>query len=142
VFDLRAANSLVWRTDEIVLPDGEAIHVWFDGDRGRVGYADGRVFASNSRVQIAPALPTGAPVRQYAETCGRAFAAANDGLWSLQSDGLAAEGTWVQEQPAMDLLVDGLGGKGVEDAKLYELDGGLMYGSRYGGLVEISPACP
>src|SRR5205823_9263886 len=131
------------RYPETVLPDGVPLAVWFDGDRGRIGYQDGRVISAQSRVELAPPLPSASPVRQYLEQCGRGFALAADGLWALQSDGVSPEGTWVQESAANALVSpggSGSAGRGLDDARLFAVDGGMLLITRFGAAVEISPA--
>ncbi len=138
VYRVTAVTEQQWTTEAAPLPAGEPIAVWADGARGRVGYADGRVFGLESRVQIGAALP--APVDAFGQACGSAYALAGGALHRL-TPGTSAIGTWMPVDlggalPAEELAQGGLVSFG-------EPDGGtsLYLFSRRGETVRAPVAC-
>ena len=58
LFHVTAETPLRWISSEVEINlRGEPQAVWLDQGRGRVGFADGRVFSLPSRVLVAPQLP-------------------------------------------------------------------------------------
>jgi hypothetical protein len=96
VFALDAISEQRWTVTALDVIDGEWRKVWADHDRGRLGYADGRVFALPSGVQISDALDGGA--NDYVQLCGRSFALTDHALYRLDARAGSGVGAWV-EQP-------------------------------------------
>ncbi len=95
LFHFTAANSNVWRTEEVILADNtEPLAVFADGVRARVGMKNGTVYSLPSLLVLAPPLPESAlPVTQYLQHCGQLFAVAADGVRRLTA-GTGPTGTW------------------------------------------------
>lgn len=92
VLRVTAQTSTRWGFEDVPLPpDLVPLEVWFEGTRGRVGFADGTVYALPSRVAIAPPLLDG--VVDYAQACGQQLALASTGLYRLEP-GAGAIGKW------------------------------------------------
>lgn len=104
VFRFLAFTEQVWRTDELLMP-GEAVAVWTDADRARVGLRDGTVLSLPTRISLGAALPGGEQVLQYAHVCGETFALGAAGLHRLvlRADG-GVIGAWVDE-PRLDAVL-------------------------------------
>jgi hypothetical protein len=98
VFALDALSEQRWTVSALDVIDGEWRKVWADHDRGRLGYADGRVFALPSGVQISDALAGGA--NDYVQLCGRTFALTDSALYRLDARAGTGVGAWV-EQPVL-----------------------------------------
>ncbi|HZN92411.1 MAG TPA: hypothetical protein VFB81_06880 [Myxococcales bacterium] len=96
LFRVAAETPLRWIATEVEINiRGEPQAVWLDQGRGRVGFADGRVFALPSRVLVAPQLPEVPPQASgFAFACGHAFALGRRGLYRLDSSGGAVLGAW------------------------------------------------
>jgi hypothetical protein len=92
VFRFRADNPVVWRTDELIVSDGEAVEVFFDGTRARVGMRDGSVVSLPSRVLVAP--PTFDPAIDFEQVCENTFALTAAGLEHLSVTAAEPVGTW------------------------------------------------
>ena len=50
VLTLTHGDMRTWRTDELLLPDGEPLQIYNDQDRERVGFLEGTVWSLPSRV--------------------------------------------------------------------------------------------
>jgi hypothetical protein len=98
VFALDAISEQRWTLSALDVIDGEWRKVWADHDRGRLGYADGRVFALPSGVQLSDALEGGA--NDYVQLCGRTFALTDKALYRLDAQAGSGVGAWV-EQPVV-----------------------------------------
>lgn len=90
LFRVRVHSAQLWLPDEIRI--GETgivpVAVWMEGQRGRVGTADGRVFGLPIPVPLSPTIPE-APlptVLAYGALCGQAFALSPTALYRLSSD--------------------------------------------------------
>lgn len=95
VFRYHADNPLVWRNEELLVTTAEAVEVWADGRRARVGFRDGSVYGLPSRVPLAPAIENNtATVADYAEACGHSFALSSKGLYHLVVNASEAVGAW------------------------------------------------
>lgn len=81
LYRFRADNAVVWRTDEVLVSDEEAVEVLFDGPRARVALRDGSVVALPGRVLVAP--PTSARVLDFEQQCQHTFALTEAGLEHL-----------------------------------------------------------
>lgn len=82
VFQVEVHSEQQWLGAPVHLPPGIASAVWSDGERGRVGYRDGRVYSLPAGVQI------GAPFADrdaldYAQLCGHGYALTRDTLFRL-----------------------------------------------------------
>lgn len=92
VLRITAETSTRWLTEPVALPNTLVPReVWFEGNRGRVGFADGTVYSLPSRVPIAAALPNG--VIDFAQACGQQLALGPTGLHRLES-GTGSIGAW------------------------------------------------
>ena len=72
IFRFRADNPILWRTDELIVGDEEAVEVFFDGSRARVGMRDGSIFSLPTRTRVAP--PTASSVIDFEQVCQHTFA--------------------------------------------------------------------
>lgn len=97
VFRFRADNPVVWRLDELIVSDEEAVKVFFDGDRGRVAARDGQVFSLPSRVAVAPPSDRLLDVEQV---CQHTFALTSSGLMHLSATAGHPLGLWAPVLPA------------------------------------------
>jgi hypothetical protein len=97
LFQITAETPLRWLSAEVELNvRGEPRRVWLDQGRGRVGFADGRIFSLPSRVVVAPQLPELPPVASdFAFACGHAFALGRRGLYRLDTSAGGLLGAWV-----------------------------------------------
>jgi len=140
---ITALNAHRWRSVpvEIAYDEADAVAVWADGPRGRVGYDDGVVFSLPSLVPIAPRLPgVKEKVRSYAELCGQGFALSNqNNLYRLVPSPSGGIGTWKREDLA------GLGGPAFDpaEATLYSNGDELYLLGTYGTVsrLTISGGC-
>ncbi len=82
LFEVSAQTDQLWSSVQAPLPPGTPLELWADESRGRIGYADGRVFALETRVQIGEALNK--RVDDFAQLCGQAYALAEVGLFRLR----------------------------------------------------------
>ncbi len=95
VYRVRADNPIVWRVDAPLVVADEAVALWKDGPRVRVGLGDGSVYGLPSGTRLAPPLmPNTSFVSDFADVCGSTFAAARDGVYELIADGTSPVGTW------------------------------------------------
>ena len=81
LFKVTADADQVWTSAQAPLPPGSPLELWADRDRGRIGYADGRVFSLETRVQIGAALNL--RVDDFSHSCGQAYALAEGSLHRL-----------------------------------------------------------
>ncbi len=95
VFALTAESEQRWTVRALDVIDGEWREVWADHDRGRLGYADGRVYALPSGVQIGSALSGGAT--DFHQFCGRSWALNETGLYRLDVNPDGGTGVWVEQ---------------------------------------------
>ncbi len=100
-----ATSESRYRSSELLLPDGDALEVWVEGDRARVGMVDGRVFSLPSRLLIGDRvpLPGDDEVSDFGQACGQTYALAGAGLYRLAPSS-GAVGTWVKE-PLVDAFI-------------------------------------
>jgi hypothetical protein len=82
LIQVKAARADFWSADELVLPLGDPLALWTEGDRARVGFVDGTVYALPSLLPLAPPLAD-APVQDYAALCGSGFVLGQTGVWAL-----------------------------------------------------------
>ncbi|MBK7863125.1 MAG: hypothetical protein IPJ65_31845 [Archangiaceae bacterium] len=94
VFRFKADNPVVFRTDEVLVEPNEALFVWADGPRARVGFASGRVYGLPSRALLAGALPGGERPLQFESVCGHTFALSAQGLYRLVVGPDSPLGAW------------------------------------------------
>jgi hypothetical protein len=134
LFHVVAHSLQHWTADEIIVPDGERVGVWLDGQAGRLGYTDGTVLSLPSRVSLSQPLPADERVVQYSQLCGQPVALAAGGLYRLQ-----ASGEWVLEPlPSVGPDREFAGGRiDVEGDSLLVTTGG-------GTLIRLAPpmSCP
>src|SRR5262249_50526411 len=87
-----------WTSSVVPLPERDWLEVWADGDRARLGFRSGEVYALPSRVPIAPALPGGQAVTAFAALGGAPSALAPGGLYRLDTNPDAGPvGVWSAE---------------------------------------------
>jgi hypothetical protein len=104
LFRFHAINQIVWRSEELLLPEGEPLELFRDGRRTRVGYRDGSVWSVPSRVRLVDAVPAEAqPVVDYAQMCEHTFALGATGVFRLVNTG-GAQGVWQHEPFGPTLL--------------------------------------
>jgi hypothetical protein len=97
VFRVRADNHVVWRVDAPLDRPTEAVTLFADGPRVRVGFSDGSVFAAPSGTLLAAPLQSNASVAlDFADVCGNEFMATRDALYELVVDQTSAIGTWTR----------------------------------------------
>jgi hypothetical protein len=97
VFRVRADNRVVWRIDTPLDRPTEAISLFADGPRVRVGFSDGSVYAVPSGTQLAaPLLDRTSVALDFADVCGNEFMATRDALWELVVDPSKAVGEWTR----------------------------------------------
>ncbi|MBL8923122.1 MAG: hypothetical protein JNJ54_30005 [Myxococcaceae bacterium] len=92
VFRFRADNPVVWRVDELLVSDDEAVEVFFDGSRARVGLRDGSVVSLPTRVLVAP--PTTARALDFEQYCQHTFVLTETGLEHLSVTSGFPVGQW------------------------------------------------
>lgn len=92
VFRFTADNPIVWKSTELEVGGQEAIDVWHDGPRARVGLRDGTVVALPSRVPISSQAHGVA--RHFLQVCERLFVATYEGVEVLLVEPGATAGTW------------------------------------------------
>ncbi|MGV3620605.1 MAG: hypothetical protein ACO1OB_07295, partial [Archangium sp.] len=92
LFRFTADNPVVWRSEELIASDQEAIDVWTQAGRSRAGYRDGTIVGLPSRVRIAAA--SASPVIQFIPACERVFAITNEGISQLVAAEGDREGHW------------------------------------------------
>ena len=92
VFRFRADNPVVWRSDELIVSDDEAVEVFFDGLRARVGMRNGGVVSLPARVTVAP--PTAERVLDFEQHCQHTFALTEGGLQHLSVTAGNPVGQW------------------------------------------------
>lgn len=137
---LSADTSARWSFTPVSLPPTlSPLEVWFDGDRGRIGFADGTVYALPSRVLIARPLPVGdATAIDYAQTCGQQLMLNTEGLYRLEPVGQQKIGRWMKvELPA------GFAPDGFSKARLHAMGSDFYVFTRTGEAARVSLAgCP
>lgn len=90
-----ADSPTVWKSDELPLPVGDPVALFHDGQRGRVAFADGRVYSLPGRVEIAPALPEGeGSARDFVDVCGQVLSIGDRSAFRLVTDGSSSIGQW------------------------------------------------
>lgn len=97
LFRVVVHSPTLWLTDELRLGEttAVAVSVWMEGQRGRVGTSDGRVFGLPVPVPISTTIPE-APlptVLNYGALCGQAFALSSRALYRLSLE-TPPLGTW------------------------------------------------
>jgi hypothetical protein len=98
LFRVRVHSAQLWLPDEIRIGESGIIPVavWIEGNRGRVGTSDGRVFGLPIPVPLSPVIPE-APlptVLNYGSLCGQGFALSPTALYRLKSDPQQPLGNW------------------------------------------------
>lgn len=138
VFRFKADNPVVFRTDEVPIEPAEAVSVWRDGSKARVGYRSGTVYGLPSRVKLAPAIGKGAAALEFTQACGRTYALTDTGLFALEVAAGQTTGNWVQVPLASDDA-----GVSLSSAKVHS-DGRSLAVFRERGLAELvsATACP
>lgn len=96
LFKITSDTDQLWSSVQAPLPPGEPIELWADGKRGRIGYADGKVYSLETRVQIGASLFR--RVDDFAQVCGQVYALAEGKLFRLAHT--AAGGAVGQWQPS------------------------------------------
>jgi hypothetical protein len=135
VYRFTAANQTVWRTDELLLPDGEPLQIYSDNERARVGFREGTVWSLPSRVKLADELPSNAfPATSYVSVCGQTFVLAKDGVYRLIPAG--ATGTWEKIELSTSLT----GTTSFTDAKLHATPKKVLLFMNTGRTLELSPS--
>lgn len=84
-------TDVQWRFRDVPVPEKDALEVWTDGPRGRIGYADGEVYSLPNRVKLADAL---SEVIDFAGICGESFALTRGGLYRLVPTAGFPVGKW------------------------------------------------
>ncbi len=131
LIEFTASDSETWRSRAVPRPAGEMVEVWSDGDRGRVGYADGRVYSLPGLKLLAPAL-TSTTVYDYFPFARQPWAIAANGVWRLRAGADAGLGEWYQaEQPPADA------GVVYEGARFFEANGALYLFTVHGVAVRF-----
>jgi hypothetical protein len=97
LFYVRALSDAQWRSQRVQVAAEDAVAIWRQGAGARVGYRSGAVYALPGRLQLAPPLPGGETVSDYAGLCGRTYAATSAGLRRLEPAADGTTGSWVQE---------------------------------------------
>ncbi len=143
LYSVRAETETRWRATELLLPDGDALEVWADGAKARVGLRDGKVFSLPSRVLLAPPVPDETSVADFAHLCGQTYALAKGGLYRLKpsQDG-SGVGSWVKESLAGGFLA-GPVPDGLDRGSLIPLRDTLYVFTGRGAATRVKPAsCP
>jgi hypothetical protein len=94
VYRVRADNPVVWRANELTLEPAEAVALWRDGPRVRVGYRSGAVYALPSGTLVGPAQANASVALDFKNVCGHTFMLTRGGLWQLIASPGATVGTW------------------------------------------------
>jgi hypothetical protein len=94
VYRVSADNPVVWRSIELSLSTTEAVALWKDGARVRVGYGDGAVYGLPSGTQLALPLAAASMALDYANVCGHSFMVTRDQLYQLVTAPGSVLGTW------------------------------------------------
>jgi hypothetical protein len=143
LFALVASSPKVWDTHEIAMPEGDWKRVWFDGQRGRIGYASGVVYGLPSRAPLADALSDGEQLNDFVQLCGSTYGLSSQGRLlrlELPGDG-GALGHWV----TVDLssaLAPGTD-PGLAGATLVSNGRNLIVSTTHGEVVRVRPeSCP
>jgi hypothetical protein len=137
VYRVRADNSVVWRVDAPLVVADEAVALWKDGPRVRVGFGDGSVYGLPSGARLAlPIMSNTTFVSDFADVCGSTFAAARDGVYELIADGTSPVGRW-------QLVSSNASGPLVQAAVKLQADGDGLLVYREHGVVErlTNPVC-
>jgi hypothetical protein len=128
-----------WTFAEVSLPSDKApLEVWFEKNRGRVGFTDGRVYSLPSRVEIAPAVP-GSEAIDYAQSCNQQFVLASGGVFRLEAVPDKAIGVWKPVE-----LPSSFATGGFAHGRLHGVGGDLYVfsGTGEGAKVKVADACP
>jgi hypothetical protein len=135
---LTAETSNRWTFAPVALPSSlEPLEVWFESDRGRVGFSDGTVYSLPSRVPIAAGL-TGGVAIDYAQACGQQFVLGTSGLFRLESVAGKAIGQWKQVA-----LPNGFASRGFVKGRIHGVGGGLYVFTRTGEAARVAlDSCP
>ncbi|MCC6332592.1 MAG: hypothetical protein IT380_01235 [Myxococcales bacterium] len=133
-----AESPTRWRFEELTFPAALVPReVWFDGERGRVGFDDGVVYSLPSRVPIAPPLP-GAQAVDFAQTCGLQLALAPSGLFRFEPEATGPIGRWAPVP-----LPPGFGAQGLADGRLHAVADEVYVFTRTGETARLTLApCP
>lgn len=140
LFQITSETEQLWTAVPAPMPPGEPLELWADGARGRIGYADGRVFSLETRVQIGASLFK--HVDDFAQVCGQVYALAEGTLNRLRLSTGDAIGHWEPVDLGAALPADEL-----EQGTLLpfdEADGGtaLHVFSRRGEALRAPVTCP
>lgn len=131
LFEFTASDPERWSSRPVPVPTGAMLEVWADHDRGRLGFADGRVYSLPGLKQLAPPLDAG--VYDYYQFEGQPWAVAANGVWRLRSGADAGRGEWYQDvQPPMDA-----GAITYEGARFFEGNGALYLFTVHGVAVRF-----
>jgi len=101
LIEFTASDEESWKSRVVPRPPGTMLEVWSDGDRGRLGYSDGRVYSLPGLKLLGP--PMVAPVYDYFQFKAQPWAIAADGVWRLRGGADAGLGEWYPAaQPPAD----------------------------------------
>ncbi|MBL8951034.1 MAG: hypothetical protein JNK82_09675 [Myxococcaceae bacterium] len=132
VFALEAETEQRWTVTSLDVPGGQWKKVWADGDRGRLGFADGRVYSLPSGVQISEPLEGGA--EDFVQFCRRSWALNARGLHRLDVSPTGALGVWVAQ--------DGLLPGGPQWKKMYGAANGELWLLAQDGTAQLVRGAP
>ena len=138
----------LWLSEELRLGETTTVpvSVWMEGNRGRVGTTDGRVFGLPVPVAISTPIPE-APlptVLNYGTLCGQAFALSPSALYRLTLE-TPPLGTW--QRVSLESVLSGLDSFGphwgavVHKARVGNQEHLYLF-SRTGLVVELQATCP
>jgi hypothetical protein len=135
LFEWVAETPEHWRVAPVVVPPGPALEVWSNGDRARLGYADGTVISLPGLKHLAE--PLAFPVEDYLEYRRHPFAVTRDALWRLDAATDGGEtGTWLKIS-ALDAGLSAAGQTDLRGARLYVADDALYLFTAVGVGVRI-----
>jgi hypothetical protein len=130
-----------WSTQEVPVAGGDWLELWSDGERARIGYRDGTVYALPSRVRIASPLALVGQqqilVNDYFQLCRVPFAITTNGLYQLQPPtGASVVGEW---QRSPDVLQPPFPDNELTRVKAFDLPDEVILVSGTGRAIRILP---
>ncbi len=136
LFKVRSESDKRWRAVDVPLPPGDAVEVWTEGDKGRIGFNDGVVFSLPSRVPLSSPLPLSDVAFDYLFACSETWVLGFDGVYRL-SPRPGGVGEWVLEPLTTDLYT--FGPDPLYGGRLFALRGRIYLFTYYGGALSFAP---
>jgi hypothetical protein len=141
VVHLQALGPIRW-TQEVLTPPSDPtplLDLWTDGDRARLGFGSGVVYALPTDVQLSQPIPGTLPVLSYAHAGQTTFAVTGQDIYRLTPVGAGMPATWTSLGAET-----GLSGASFAGARVFTATGSLAVFNQYGQSfqIPIDSPCP